>query len=133
NEPESKVRQLYVADAPEAVAMTCATFSPHGRYGLSGGFDGCVRLWDLEGGSEAARFDAMGDQIRAVCFARGGRVLAVGEKYLRVWDGAGRQLSCSPTLPSAGQTAALFDMEGSPHMLVGTEGDGLRLWRLPDE
>ena len=113
--------------------VTCVAFSRDGRFGLSGGLDGTARKWDLASGKESQRWEAENEQVRSVSFWKEDGIFSLGEKNIHIWAGTGtQQLYCSPRLPSAGQSAALLNFEGSPHALVGTEGDGILLWSLPE-
>ena len=112
--------------------VTCVAFSSYGLFGLSGSRDCTVRLWDLQQGREVGRFEGHKDQVGAVAFFGQERILSVGGVSICVGDRTARRLlSCATGLPSAAQTLSLFDIKGVDHVLVGTELDGLSLWRLP--
>jgi WD40 repeat protein len=112
--------------------VQCVAFSLDGRYGASGSDDRTIRLWDLQGGEEVRRFDGHKDIVFSIAFWVGDRILSVGGRTIYIWDqNNGRQLHCSSELPSTGQSLSWFDLAGRKHLLVGTEKDGLSLWRLP--
>src|SRR5262245_53290668 len=47
--------------------ITSAAFSPDGRYILSGGYDGAVKLWEVDTGREVRTFASHG-YVAAVAF-----------------------------------------------------------------
>lgn len=69
------------------VEVTCVTFSPDGRYALSGGRDKTMRLWDLTTGMEQRRFEH-GDIVYDVHFIQNGRyALSAGlGQSIKIWD-----------------------------------------------
>jgi serine/threonine protein kinase len=114
--------------------VRCVAFSLDGRFAASGADDCTVRLWDLEGGKEIRRFEGHQDVVFGVAFWQFGRILSVGGRTVRIWDqDSGRELCRSTEMPSTGQSLCWFDLAGRQHLLVGTELDGLFLWRLPQE
>ena len=75
--------------------VTCAAFSPDGRYAITGGWDKIAILWDVVSGSEVRVFDAHTDWLSAVAFSNdGSKVLTGGyDRTLRLWDSSsGREL-----------------------------------------
>jgi len=54
--------------------------SPDGRTALSGGTDMAVRLWDLEKGAQAHKFEGHVNEVSAVAFAGGDTAVSGG------WD-----------------------------------------------
>ncbi len=69
-------------------AIQSVALSPDGRFALSGGEDGTMRLWSLEGGEEVRRFVGHGDWIGWVAFLPDGRraMSASYDRTLRLWD-----------------------------------------------
>jgi WD40 repeat protein len=111
--------------------VTCVAFRLDGRFGASGGLDHMVRLWDLRSGQEAAQFD-MGEEVFALAWWGEGRLLVGGQDTVRLLDVPSlRELDRSAPLASAARSLARCDMDGGAHVIVGTEGDGIQVWRLP--
>jgi len=80
------------------------------------------------------RFEGHSDLVGSVVFRLAQRIISVGDRTERVWDtDTGQQLRCSPPLPSSARHADFVDLDGVPHILIGTETDGLQLWRVPKE
>src|SRR5260370_10691502 len=61
-------------------------FSPDGKRFLSCGYDGTVRLWDVESGRQLRRYAEQGNEVRCVAFLPDGRALSGCEGgTLRLW------------------------------------------------
>jgi WD40 repeat protein len=68
-------------------AVHSVALSRHGRYALSGGADGTVRLWDAQTGQLVRPFDGTGGVIRSVAFSTDGKhALAAGDGRMWEWE-----------------------------------------------
>ncbi len=109
----------------------CVACSPDGRWGLSSGTDRVIRLWDISDGKEARRFEGHTDRVGSVAIHLD-RMLSVGDHTARVWElPTGRELYRSPEMPSHAECGTFVDDDSLPSLLIGTEKDGLQLWRMP--
>jgi len=68
--------------------VNAVTFSPDGRYLLSGSWDKTLKLWESKHGSCLRTFNGHEDYVKAVCFhPDGNRILSFSEDdTLRLWD-----------------------------------------------
>jgi WD40 repeat protein len=68
--------------------VTSVTFSPDGRFALSGSDDRTVRLWNLESGKALYCFEGHTDGVTSVCFAPDGRRALSGsaDQTVRYWQ-----------------------------------------------
>jgi WD40 repeat protein len=63
-------------------------FSPDGAYLLSGGVDGCIRLWRVEDAKELRRFQGHQAPVSAFAFSQDGHQVLSGSRggRVRLWD-----------------------------------------------
>jgi eukaryotic-like serine/threonine-protein kinase len=95
----SRAASLWPADGGKEVhtityptGATALALSPEGNRLAVADLKGIVRVWDLPGGMERARFDA-GCFIPALTFSRDGNLLAVAESArVGIWDVASARL-----------------------------------------
>lgn len=75
-------------------SVTSISFSPNGKYVVSAGEDGAVRMWEVETGRCGREWKDVGC-MRQVCFSLNGRsILAVDTSTgMRIWDIATSKLT----------------------------------------
>lgn len=72
-------------DARHAVMVSCCDISPDGRFGVSGGLLGLVKVFDIETGKTL--WEKKMDRVDAISFSPDSRQVFVGtEQTLKVWD-----------------------------------------------
>jgi WD40 repeat protein len=103
-------------------------FSPDSKHVLSSGFDATVRLWDVQTGKEAARFEGPKDWVWGVGYSRDGKHVACGgHDGVFVWDVASRKL-----LHRFNHRGEIFDLYFTPDgkELMSAGFDSVRFWDL---
>jgi hypothetical protein len=111
--------------------VASVAYSSDGRYGLSCSADHTIRVWDLESGNEKLKIEDLNGEAEDVYFWGRERIVAIGIPTIRGWDlKSGRLLLTSPR-HIEGTCGTFVDIQGQSYMLVGTQKDGLQLWRLP--
>jgi WD40 repeat protein len=109
--------------------------SPDGRAALMGGYEGTIRLRDLETGNELMSLEHRGaeedtDWLTSIAyFPEGGLILSAGSRTIRLWDAVqGRQLSLFE-----GHTEPVESLCFSPDGMLALSCSGdrtVRLWKL---
>jgi len=123
---------------PDSISSTdsvfSVTYSPDGRFALSGNGDVCsrlytLRLWDAATGQCLRTFAGHGDYVTSVAFSPEGRLALSGsdDKTLRLWDVAtGR---CLRTFEGhSGKVSSVAFSPDGRCALSGSEERTLRLW-----
>ena len=74
---------------PQREPANALAFSPDGETLTTGGFDGTVRIWDIESLKERHRFQARSEVINQMTFSPDGRLLAIDyadNEPIEVWE-----------------------------------------------
>ena len=67
--------------------VSSVTFSPDGRYALSGGSDGTLKLWEISTGKEVRTLAGHAGYVNSVAFSPDGRyALSGGDITLELWE-----------------------------------------------
>jgi len=71
-----------------AFIVITATYSPDGRFVLSGGRENRLMLWDVTAGKQIRQFEGHSDTITAVGFFPNGKYTLSGsrDKTIKLWD-----------------------------------------------
>ncbi|MDZ8070429.1 MAG: caspase family protein [Nostoc sp. DedQUE08] len=108
-------------------------FSPDGQRIVSGGDDGTVRLWNIQGDSVADPFRGHQGFVRSVTFSPDGqKIVSSGEDgTVRLWDIQGKPLT-NPLRGHEGIViSAALSPDGQTIASCGVDGT-LRLWSIKD-
>jgi WD40 repeat protein len=109
--------------------ITSATFSPDGRWAVTGSADGTALLWDVATGREVRRFEAHG-AVTSVAFSLEGTFLLAGAGSTAVlWDTtSGREIQ-DFNVPATLIKCVAFSPDG--HSIVtGGSDDKAHLWDI---
>jgi hypothetical protein len=102
-------------------------FTPDGKFLLSAGFDGFVRLWDLATRKEARQIKVEGGTVYSLALSPDGKLLATaGRDGLKVWDlDAGKELP-REEMNRHSSVAVAFSPDGK--MVASGDTDSVTLW-----
>jgi WD40 repeat protein len=111
------------------IGVWSVTFSPDGRYALSGSDDKTLKLWDVATGTEIRTFTGHTEVVYSVAFSPDGRYALSGssDKTLKLWDVA----TGAEIRTFTGHTSWVFSVAFSPdgrYALSGSWDKTLKLW-----
>jgi WD40 repeat protein len=112
-----------------ARGVNALTFSPDGRYILTGSGDNKLRLWDVATGKCLRIFEGHTDSVESVAFSPDGRFALSGsnDKTHRLWDVATGQCVRIFEGHTSGVSPVAFSPDGR-FALSGSSDKTLRLW-----
>jgi WD40 repeat protein/serine/threonine protein kinase len=121
--------------------VSSVTFSPNGRYALSGSSDKTLRLWEVASGREVRCFEGHTDNVTSVAFSPDGCYALSGskDKTLRLWDvmmeREVRRFNGYEVNSVAFSPDGLYALSGDGYVVIDTAGDictdtTARLWRV---
>ncbi|HIK11185.1 MAG TPA: FHA domain-containing protein [Oscillatoriaceae cyanobacterium M33_DOE_052] len=115
-------------------SVTSVSLSADSRFALSGGFDGTVKLWDLQAGRSLGTFSGHASWVNSVCLSHDGKLAVSGssDDTLKLWNAAtGDCISTFKHHPSEVTSVCL-----SPDnrlALCGTDDGKLHIWDVANE
>jgi WD40 repeat protein/predicted Ser/Thr protein kinase len=107
------------------------SFSPDGRFALSGSFDKTIRLWEIPGGKAIKSFEEHSDCVYSVCFSPDGRYALSGsnDNTIRLWEiSSGKEIR-----KFEGHTNRVSSVSFSPdgqYILSCSFDKTIRLWEI---
>ncbi|MEW6615674.1 MAG: caspase family protein [Thermodesulfobacteriota bacterium] len=105
------------------------TFSPDGRYALSGSTDHTLKLWEISTGREMRTFTGHTNNVASVAFSPDGRYALSGseDKTLKLWDIATWRAIRTFKGHSKEVNSAVFSADGR-YILSSSEDGTVKLW-----
>ena len=106
------------------------TFSPDGKFALSGSGYKTLRLWDIASGQCIRTFEGHTKEVYSVSFSSDGKFVLSGseDKTIKLWDVETGE--CLRTFE--GHACNIFSVNFSPDgkLVLGSTGKTLRLWNV---
>jgi WD40 repeat protein/DNA-binding SARP family transcriptional activator len=106
-----------------------ASFSPDGKWVITGSADKTARLWDAATGKELRVFSGHTDQVQSVTFSPDGKQVLTGSSDMtaRLWDVATGQTLRTFKADDSGIYSVVFSPDGR-RILAGTAGKIALIW-----
>jgi WD40 repeat protein/transcriptional regulator with XRE-family HTH domain len=121
-------RQIFIGHTGSVYS---ATFSPDGKYVLTGSQDGTARLWDVQNGREVSRFIGHKGGVSAAAFSPDGKLVLTGgnDGTARLWEAVSGEELRRFAGHNQGITAVAFSPDG--RYVLSADGDQMaRLWNV---
>jgi len=112
------------------VPVTSVSFSPDGKYIVSGSCDRTVKLWSIESGKEVRSFTGHTDYVTSVSFSPDGKYLASGsnDDTIKLWEVESGKEVRSFKGHVGNVEFVSFSPEGK--YLASADYSGIRLWEV---
>ena len=104
-------------------------FTPDGKQLVSGGFDGTVRVWDLQTKKEVRQLKVESGTVYSLALSNDGKLLATaGRDGLKVWDIAAEKMLHREPLLGSTCFATAFSPDGK--LVAGGDGTRVTIWEV---
>lgn len=114
----------------QEVDVTAAVIHADGRTAATGGRDGGVRLWDLDGGRLIGRLGFHSERINAIAWGPGDSIAtASDDRTVRLWD-RHTHLALGPPLRHPTNVLAMAFDNDKRRLATVTRGGVLRIWSI---
>lgn len=111
--------------------VSCASFSPDGRYIASGSGDKTVKLWDIVTGKEVQTFKGHNDIVECVNFSPDGKYIVSGggsdDETVRVWKVSSRKEFLTLKGHSINVQSVCFSPDGK-YIVSGSSDGNIKVW-----
>jgi len=113
--------------------VRCLSFSPDGKWLVSGSYGGVIKIWDVQGGYERASMHGHADIVRAICFSPDGKLAATGgdDGMIKIWNAATGQEIMAISGQAQGMYALTFSQDGAILASGGANGT-IFIWDARD-
>jgi WD40 repeat protein len=104
-------------------------FTPDGKQLVSGGFDGTVRVWDLQSRKEVRQIKVDSGTVYSLALTNDGKLLSTaGRDGLKVWDLAASKMLHREPLCATTSFATAFSPDGK--LVAGGDGSKVAIWEV---
>lgn len=125
-------QELRITLAAETAVYALA-LSPDGHYLASGGYDGMVRVWEVETGTLLQRMYWQLGPVQAIAISPDGQFLAAGgfDGTIKIWQMEQRRITTWKVLAKHQRSVlSLCFSPDSQHLASGGEDQTVKLWSL---
>jgi len=110
-------------------SISAVSFHPSGKFFAAGGFDGKVRMWEVETPKQIWNLERHDDWISSLCFSPSGKLLASAsaDKTTCVWDVENGEVIKILKGHTGRVRSIAFSPDGQ-YLVSGSEDNTVRIW-----
>ena len=111
--------------------VTCASFSPNGKYVVTGSYDNTIKIWDLESAKEIRSYNRHTERIKSIVFSSDGNKIlsASGDNTAIVFDILTGKVLQTFTINTESSIKAVFSPDGNK-VLTMNNSDETKVWDI---